>query len=427
MNKAPNADASKIIRSGFIVIIIVFILLGGWITFAPLAINVTAAGKVSSDFNKKRIQSLESGIIKTIHVKDGDFVKKGQLLIELDDTQLRAELDSQLTQYENLLALKSRLLAQKNEKDFINFNLKIQDKKIINEQKSLFLSTINSIKNNEDIISRQISQLKNQIEALNYTLKSKQFIKKSINEEIKELEKLYAKKLINKIDLRKFIREDSQLNAEILNTKKERIKLNEKINELKTKKLLITTDFKKETLEELTSVSSKISTIELKIDSLKDKLNKTKIYSPSSGNIVGISNYIQDSIIKAGVDILEIVPTNVDLIVEGQISSTDIDKVKPGLNAQIIFSAYNTQKSYGVHAVVYYVSADTLYDEAANEYFYEIKLKLDEVGQEQIKNYNFNLVTGMPAEIMIKTGHRTVLSYLLKPLFDRFNRSLNEE
>ncbi len=427
MYKAPNDDSSKITRFGFSVIIIVFIIFGGWATFAPLAINVTALGKVSAGLNKKKIQSIESGIIKKIYVNDGDYVKKGQILIELDDTQSKSELDTQLFQYQTLLALKSRLLAQQNNKKSITFDEGIEDKKLIDEQIDLFNSTIESIKKNKQILNKQISQLKKRIEAINFKLKSNTYIKSSIDEEIAELEKLYAKKLINKVDLRKFKREASQLSAEIINNEKEKTELNEKINELSTKIVLLLNDFKKDTLEELTSATSKINTVKLKIDSLRNKLNKTKIYAPANGYIVGVSDYTQDSIIKAGTDIMEIVPKDTDLIIEGAIKSTDIDKVKIGLEANIVFSAYNTQKSHKIHAIVTYISADTLYDEQNQEFYYEIKLKLSKEGKEEIKNYNFNLITGMPAEIMVKTGYRTVLSYMLKPLLDRFNRSLNEE
>jgi len=427
MYKAPNDDSSKIAKFGFSVVIVVFIIFGGWATFAPLAINVTALGKVSAGLNKKKIQSIESGTIKTIYVNDGDYVKKGQLLIELDDTQSKSELDTQLFQYQTLLALKSRLLAQQNGKRTIIFDEGVKNKKLIAEQTDLFNSTIESLKKNKQILNKQVSQLKKRIEAINFKLKSNTYIKSSIDEEIEELEKLYAKKLINKVDLRKFKREASQLSAEIINNEKEKTELKEKINELSTKIVLLLNDFKKDTLEELTSVTSKINTVKLKIDSLRNKLNKTKIYAPSNGYIVGVSDYTQDSIIKAGADIMEIVPKDADLIVEGAIKSTDIDKVKIGLEANVVFSAYNTQKSHKIHAIVTYISADTLYDKQNQEFYYEIKLKLSKEGKKEIKKYNFNLVTGMPAEIMVKTGYRTVLSYMLKPLLDRFNRSLNEE
>lgn len=427
INKAPDADASKLVKTGLTVITIIFVLLGGWISFAPLAIYSVATGKVSADFNKKRVQHMEGGIIKTIFVKDGDFVKKDQLLIKLDDTQIKAELETLKSKYENLIVLEARLLAQKNDLKKMIIKEKIENKEIIKEQKFLFFATLESIQKNKQIIDEQISQLKNQIEGINFTLKSKEFMQASIKEEIKELEVLYAKKLINKVELRKLQRENAQLTGDITSSKQEKIKLRNRIQELKAKRILIDKDFKKETLEKLTSTSSKISEIKLKIDALQDKLNKTNIYSPADGYVVGIADYRQDSIIKASSDILEIVPKDNNLLVVGQVKSTDIDKIKVGLDANIIFSAFNTKKSHSIKAKIVYVSADSFIDEESNELFYEVKAKLNDKGMEQIKLYNFNLISGMPAEMMINTGSRTVLSYLVKPLVDRFNRSFNEE
>ena len=427
VNKAPDENASKIVRFGFTLILIVFIFLGGWMSYAPLAIHSVAMGKVSADYNKKRIQHLESGIIKKIYVKDGDLVEKGQILIQLDDTQIKAKIESLKFQYESMLALQSRLFAQKNNKKELVLNEEVKNKNIIKEQKYLFKTITESIKENKKVISKQISQLKNQIAGLNSTLKSKKYMQVSITEEIRELEKLYAKRLINKINLRKLQREESSLLGEIINIKEEKTRLKEKINELKTKNVLIEKDYKKDTLKELTTISPKISEVRLKIDALEDTLNKTTIYSPADGHIVGLTNYTQDSIIKAGSDILEVVPNDSNLIILAQIKSTDIDKIRTGLTASIKFSAYNTQKSHSIDGEITYVSADSFIDSNTNESFYEVKAKLSKKGIEQIKSYNFNLVAGMPAEMMIKTGERTVLSYMLKPLLDRFNRSFNEE
>ncbi|MDD3007316.1 MAG: HlyD family type I secretion periplasmic adaptor subunit [Arcobacter sp.] len=426
-NLPPDENTSEIVKFGFIVIIIVFIFLGGWMTYAPLAIYSIAIGKVSADFNKKRVQHLESGIIKKIYVKDGDLVKKNQILIKLDDIQIKSQLESLKFQYENILALESRLIAQKNNKKELLINNLVTNIDVIKEHQNLFYTNIESIKKNKQILNNQISQLRNQIIGIDSTLKSKEYMKESILEEINELEKLYEKKLINKINLRKMQREETLLTSEIINLEKEKIRYIEKISELETKKILIDEDFKKETLEELTSISSKISDLKLKISALEDTLNKTTIYAPSDGYIVGLANYTQDSIIKAGTDILEIVPNDSSLIIVGQIQSTDIDKINIGLQTNIIFSAYNTQKSHSIEGEVIYVSADSFTDPNTNESFYEIKAQLSEKGIEQIKLYNFNLVAGMPAEMMIKTGERTALSYLVKPLFDRFNRSFNEE
>ncbi len=426
INKAPNDDTSKIIKFGLIVIFIVFIILGVWITFAPLAIYSVATGTISADYNKKRVQHLEGGTIKKIFVNDGDFVKKNQILIKLDDVKIKSKLKTLKVQYENLLAMQERLISQKDKLKIIHFNKEIKDQKIKQEQLKLFYTTLEALEKNKQIISKQILQLKSQLETLDFTLKSKNYIKNSLKEEIQELKILYEKKLINKIELRKFKRELKQLESEIINIIKEQFKVKEQIKELKTKNILVDKNFEKETLENLTQTSTKISDIKSQIEVFENSLENNIILAPTEGYIIGISKYSQDSIIKPSSDILEIVPKKSNLIIVGKVKSTDIDKMKIGLKTNIIFSAYNTQMSYTIEGDIIYVSADSFIDKFNNSY-YEVKVNLDSKALEQVKSYNFNLVAGMPVEMMIRTGNRTILSYLLKPLLDRFARSFNEE
>ena len=223
-----------------------------------------------------------------------------------------------------MLVLQSRLLAQKNNANKLDINYKITNTNLIKDQEYLFNAIKESIKKNKKIILKQISQITKQIKGFDFTLRSKNYLQKSINEEIQELQRLYSKRLINKIELRSLQREESSLNAEITNLNEEKRRFKDKISELKDKILLIDKDFQKETLEELTLLTPKISKLKSEIDTLKDKLIKTTIFSPSDGYIVGLTDYSQDSIIKANSDILEIIPNNSDLIILGRIKSTDI-------------------------------------------------------------------------------------------------------
>ena len=115
------------------------------------------------------------------------------------------------------------------------------------------------------------------------------------------------------------------------------------------------------------------------------------------------------------------------MIVTASLDTTQIDKIKVGLGANVVFSAYNTQKSHTIDGKVIHVSADSFVDYVTSIPYYEVKIALTPLGLEQVKHHKFNLVAGMPAEVMIKTGDRTTLSYLLKPFIDMFRRSFNEE
>ena len=323
----PSHDDSSIIGFGFTILFIVFGLIGGWMAYAPLASSSVAVGKVSADLEKKTIQHLEGGRISAIFVKDGDVVKKGDVLLKLQDIQARG----------------------------------------------------------------QIEQIQKQIDGANSLIDTKHKRIDSLNEELGELEKLYAERLIDKVRIRELQREENIIEGDILGIKSEIAKLKEQI-------III-----------------------------EDILSRTSIVAPIDGIVVGLELNTIGGILNPGQPILEIVPQDSKLLVLCQVKTTDIDKVKVGLLADISFSAFNLQQSHVVEGKVIHVSADSFLDEASGMPYYEAKIEVTQKGIEQLDEYGFILVSGMPADIMIKIGDRTALSYLIKPFKDMLTRSFNEE
>jgi epimerase transport system membrane fusion protein len=170
-----------------------------------------------------------------------------------------------------------------------------------------------------------------------------------------------------------------------------------------------------------------MSDLKSKIDSLEDVITKSDITAPTSGFIVGLKVNTLGAVIRPGDDILEIVPENSDLIVIAKVQINDIDKVKIGLFADIRFSAFDLKNAHVIEGEVIYVSADRFTDEANGEPYYEAKIKVTPEGKKQLKAFDFKLLPGMPAEVMIKIGERTPLSYFVKPFTDMVSRGFNEE
>ncbi|MCK9162178.1 MAG: HlyD family type I secretion periplasmic adaptor subunit [Arcobacteraceae bacterium] len=427
LNTKLDTDTTKIVRFGIGVIVAVFVIFGTWMSFAPLAIYSVASGKISADLNKKTVQHLEGGIVENIYVKDGDFVKKGDLLLKLSPIQIKAQLDIYQAQYQDTLATYSRLKAQKDNLKKLEFHQEVVDKDIINSQKNLFNTILISREKEKEINKKQVSQLNQQIQSMQSLLEGKVYKKESIQEEIGELEYLYEKRLVDKVELRKLQREKRALDSETVSVNSEIIKLNEQILEIKTKELLNDEEYRKKVLTEFNDTSTKVLDLKSKIIALEDLLKRTSIVSPSNGYVVGLKIHTEGAVISAGEEIMDIVPDNSDLIVTASLDTTQIDKIKIGLGANVVFSAYNTQKSHTIDGKVIHVSADSFVDYVTSIPYYEVKIALTPLGLEQVKHHKFNLVAGMPAEVMIKTGDRTTLSYLLKPFIDMFRRSFNEE
>lgn len=423
----PSYDSTKIISFGLSIIFIVFILIGGWAAFAPLASSSVAMGTVSADLNKKTIQHLEGGILDTIYVKNGDKVTKGDILIKLQDVQIKAQLDILEIQYQDAIALLNRLDAHKNKLDSIVFSNDLINKNIIKNQKHIFETIIKTQKDEDDITINRVVQLHNQIDGLTSLINSKIKRLASIQEETLEWEKLFKEKLVDKLRIRELNREKNMVDGDLANTTSEIAKIKEQISEVKTQQLLREKEFEKDTLLRIVEIKSKVADLKSRIIASKDTLSRTTIYSPIDGTIVGLDLHTVGGVVSPGQPILELVPHNSKLLVIAQVQTTDIDKVRVGLVADIMFSAFNLKQVNVIQGKVILVSADSYIDEVTGMPYYEAKIEVTKEGIETLKENNFVLVSGMPAQVMINLGDRTALSYFIKPFTEMVGKGFNEE
>ncbi len=425
--KMPSADDSKVIGFGLAIVFLLFAIFGGWAAFAPLAESSVAIGKISADLDKKTLQHLEGGVIESIYVKDGDKVKKGDMLLKLRDVHIKSQLDIYKTQLDDASALYARLVAQRDNKDSIVYPDELQNESIKKEQNNIFYETKKSIEDEKIISQNRVVQLENQIDGLKSLMQAKESRLASIKEEILEWEELYRQKLVDKLKIRELSREQNSIEGDISQTASEIAKLSEAINETRNQQLLREKEFTKETLNQLVEAKSMLFDLKSKITSTEDTLKRTNIVAPIEGTVVGLSLHTIGGVISPGKEILQIVPQSSKLIVVAQVQTSDVDKVKTGLMADIRFSAFNVQKAHVVEGKVVHVSADSFMDEKSGVPYYEAKIEVTKNGELQLIDYGFELVSGMPAEVMIKTSERTVLSYLVKPFTDMVARGFNEE
>ncbi len=326
--KIPSYDDSSIIRFGLGVVVSLLLVLGGWMAFAPLASSSVAIGKVSADSDKKTIQHLEGGMVDAIYVKDGDKVKKDQILMKLSDVQVRAQLNILNAQYQDSLALFARLRAQRDKALGITFPKEVIDENVIRNQKNIFNSVNKSIEDESIITNNRIVQLQSQIDGLTSLIQSKKNRLKSLKEEILEWEALYEQRLVDKLKIRDLQREINMIDGDLANSQAEIAKLKEQISEVSTQKLLREKEFKNETLEKFVEAEIRISDLKSKIIANEDILQRTTITAPINGTVVGLSLHTIGGVVSPGKPILEIVPENAKLIVIAQVNTADVDKVR---------------------------------------------------------------------------------------------------
>lgn len=409
------------------ILVFVFFIWGG---LAPLNSAAVAVGKVGVLSNKKIIQHLEGGVVENIFVKDGDVVKKGQTLITIKNAKLKSSIDVAKNEYLQASALLSRLEAQKDDKETINFNDDIKQmdgfEEAMRGQESIFKEQKKLLDDEISILNKRIEQLKNQINGTNAIVQAKNQRINSLNEEKKEWERLYKEQLTDKIRLRDIQREQTAVLGEVASQNAEITRLNVQITETKQQILLSQRTYKEKILKQFEDAKLKFIDVQSKLQALNDEEERAEIKAPEDGVVVELATHTIGGVVRPSENIMSIVPDTNDYILEGRLQISDIDKVFVGLPADVRFSAFNNKTAHVIEGNITYVSADSLSDQQGNPY-YEVKAELTPEGLEEIKRNNFFLLPGMPAEIIIKTGERTMLSYLIKPLTDMFQGAFNED
>lgn len=432
---SPQTDDRQYRRLGVIVLGLLVGIFGIWGALAPLSSAISASGKVSVASYNRMIQHLEGGIVKTILVKDGDNVKIGDLLLKLDDTQAKAQLDVILAQYYENLALEARLMAERDGTATVMFGSAMDTMQnanartmIMEAQRRQFTARAQQLVDDKRILSERIEQLRNQVQGLESLVSTKTFLSHSYNEEIKELEILYAQQLIDKLKLRDIKREKASADGDIAHSKSEIARAKAQMSEIKAQMIAQKQTFVKDVLAELHDVQAKLADSRARIDALKDVLSRTSITAPVSGIIANSQIHTVGGVVSPGRPILEIVPAGEPLIIEAKVAASDIANVHVGLKAEIRFPGFAHIKSLNVvMGEVTDIAPDSISDESTKMLYYPIKIRVTAEGQAELVKNHLTIQPGNPAEAMVVTASSTFLEYMVHPFKYMIARAFNEQ
>lgn len=417
---------------GLVIIFLFFGAFVGWAAFAPLGSAAIAQGVVSVEGNRKSVQHLEGGIVSEIKIKDGDFVSEGDVLIVLDEVQSKASVEIIRSRRAIALAQKARLIAERDNLDSIPFPewlLERKDEPNIKEamqgQQNIFDSRRTSREGQITILKQKASQLEEEIKGLEGQVTSSDRQISLIREEIKDVESLVKKSLAKRPRLRALQRNLAELSgnrsqniSRIAQTRQAIGEVELQINELSNAMI-------DEVVAELRDVQAQIFDLEEQTRASEDVFDRTEIRAPTDGYVVNLKVHTTGGVIKPGETILDIVPDNVQLIVEAQVNTKDIDSVYIDAPAQIRFPAFSQRFSLPAEGKVLSVSADSLEDERTGSYYYLARVQIENLENAEIKVTQ--LRPGMQADVMILTGERTALDYFVNPIILSFNRALRED
>jgi HlyD family secretion protein/epimerase transport system membrane fusion protein len=382
--------------------------------------------------NRKTVQHLEGGIVKALLVKEGDAVAEGQVLIQLDDTQARARLELLRGRYDKLLATEARLEAEQAFTAGIKFPAsltsrrnKSQVAKILDAETALFEARRRSVEGRIQIFHKRMAQLKKEISGLEAQIAAEDAQLALIEDERASFEILFKKGIVGKARLLRLKREEAKLQGErgdhlsLIAKVGQQIGATElEIIDLKNKMLNQVVSDMRNTQAELVDVSERLKAAE-------DIFLRTDIRAPQAGVVMGLNVHTETGVIAPGQRLLDIVPEDDTLVIEAQVSPNDIDVVYAGLPSQVRLTAFKQRNTPMLAGELTRVSADSFTDERSGASYFLARVTIDAAELKKLDGRE--LYPGMGAEVMIKTGKRTTMDYILAPLTDSLRRAFRED
>ncbi len=411
--------------------------LGGfaiWASLAPLDEGVPTPGLVTIDTKSKTVQHLSGGIVKELRVKEGQVIKEGELMIRLDEAVARSNYESVRQRYLSLSATHSRLLAEQGGHGKIAFRPEV----IQAAQKDSYVAQ--QVNNQRQLMQARQQGLAAELQALQEAIESQTAQRDSsrlmikqrdqqltlLNEELGHLRDLVLEGYAPRNRQLELERQVAEIRAVLADLRGAVLKSERSILEIGQRGLVRKAEYRKEVDSQMAETSSDLQAEAEKYIAVSNDLRRIDIVAPTSGQVIGLAVHTAGAVIQRGQKLMDVVPQNRSLILEAQIPPHLIDKVAPGLDTDVRFSAFAHSPQLVVKGRVLSVSGDILADPSNPRISYF--LARVEVTPEGVKALGQrHMQPGMPAEIVIRTGSRSMLTYLLGPLTRRLASSMKEE
>ncbi len=408
-SQPSNIDSA--IRYGLKALIIFVLIFLGWASFLPIKSASIADGVVVLDFNRKNIQHLEGGIINQILVREGQMVDEGDILLYLHDIKAKSEQQILKERLWTTQLQKERLVAEKDDKS--NFYLAEKHKyRIFGESEEDQAKIAEIAANQLRLFQSRQAKRRGEAKVLETKLKSAETRLRLFQQELSLIKPLVEEDnlpVLRELDLQKSIAQAEE-EAE---TAKLQI-ANYRNNELS------------QTLQEIKESDMEIVALYNQLSASKDVLKRSAIKSPVSGKVMNIKYHTIGAVVPPGGEIMNIVPQHEELIIEAKVKPQDIDNVVIGMKSKIQLTAYKGKKVPKLNGEVINISADIITNEQTRESYFLARISISKKDIENLKD-KIELYPGMPAQVFIITGSRSLVSYLFMPISDSAYKAFREE
>ena len=414
---------------------------GVWAGLAPLSGAVVASGTFVATGQNKLVQHLEGGIIRDLGVKEGDIVELNQLLVRMDDTAAKAKLRRLVLKSYRLLAMKARLEAELSGTDapetppLLAANVgDVEVKAILDRQILELRARRSSLAAEELVLRKEIAGLEESIRGYQAQVTSNQQRMALFEEELKDKNALLDRSLVRKTEVLALRRSEAALAGDLGELTGRIADANERIARANQRIAHLHATAIEKTVQELRETETELDDVAEQIHAAQDVVERVEVRAPVRGVVVKRHFHTAGGVVAPGAVILELLPMHEELLIEARVNPNDISHVRVGQQALARLSALNQRITPMIEAKVVYVSADALPEQVqpltkggqdTRRDFYVVRVRLNQADMRKRMD-DFGPTPGMPADVYIKTGERTFLEYIMRPVLDSFSRAFRE-
>jgi protease secretion system membrane fusion protein len=395
---------------------------------------VPTQATVAIDTKRKAVQHLQGGIIREVMVREGDEVKEGQPLARMDDAVAKANFEATRQRYLGLRAMEARLMAEQAGRERIDFSSELRTEaadpliaRHMATQEQLFATRRLALRADLQAIEESIRGQEASIQAMAGMQESRQTQRRLVQEQLSNIAGLVKEGYAPRNQMLELERQVAEVSTAITDLQGNQARGRQAIAELRQRALARQQEYRKETDSQLADVAREVQSDEGRFRAYRDDLERTLIKSPATGQVVGLMFQTVGGVLPPGQKLMDIVPEKDALLLEAKIPPHLIDAVQPGLPTDVRFSAFAHSPQLVVEGKVVSVSADLLSEQTpmGMSTYFLARVQITPEGMKGLGKHQIQ--PGMPAEVIIRTGERTVLTYLLHPLTRRVAASMKEQ
>ena len=412
------------------------VLLGGfgvWATQTEIAGAIIASGRIEVDQNRQIVQHPEGGVVAKIGVKEGDSVEAGELLLQLDVTQLRTRLAIVEGQLYELMARRGRLEAERDDRDEITFDPELltisldrpQVQDLIQGQQNLFEARLDSIARTREQLAERSAQTRNQIVGFEAQEASLARQLELIEQELEAQQSLLDRGLAQASGVLALQRQAASLDGQLGELAASKAQAEQRITEVEIEVLRLGTNRREEAITQLRDLRTRELELVEQQQGLITDIDRMELRAPVSGIVYNMRVQTLRSVIRPADPVLFLIPQDRPLVIAARVDPIHIDQIVTGQAVNLRFSALDQRMTPELGGQVALVSADAFEDEAVGASYYRAEIVLNPGEVEKLPDGQV-LIPGMPVEAFIRTDDRSPLTYLVKPMMDYFNRAFRE-